>query len=302
MATKKKKKKPESSPTKFSLKSSLVFELYGLILLAVFLITLSHYGWFGETFSWIFRFLAGTWDFIIPLIGMFYAVYIMVKRKWPVLYSPRWIGLFIIFSSILLFDHIFLFDQLSAQGKFTDQNIVKISWDAILQEKAQLEKGQASTTDIGGGMIGAVGLAVSYYLFARTGTFIIALFTFLIGVMLLFQLSYVNLFAKVKELIVALKDSVVEKVGEVWQLLVEKRSSKESESEYQQNLPKEVHDFQPIELQFSKGKEEHQVERQPVIHDFAEQVYQQEEMDLPPEPVGNPSVERREGTQGGKRA
>ena len=132
----------------------------------------------------------------------------------PVLPKMDWTFYYLFFN--LLFDHIFLFDQLSAQGKFTDQNIVKISlWDAILQEKAQLEKGQASTTDIGGGMIGAVGLAVSYYLFARTGTFIIALFTFLIGIMLLFQLSYVNLFAKVKELILAFKDSVVEKVGEV---------------------------------------------------------------------------------------
>ncbi len=281
MATSKdKKKKQQSTPTRFSIKNTLVYELYGLILLAVFLITLSKFGWFGETFSWIFRFFSGTWDFIISLIGIYSALYIMIRRKWPVLYSPRWIGLFIMLFSILLFDHIFLFDQLSAQGKFTDQNIMKISWDAILQEKAQLEKGQISTTDIGGGMIGAIGLAINYYLFARTGTMIIAVFSFLIGLMLLFQLSYVSLFSKVRDVVSSMGQSVLDKLQDAIQLMTDRSGKEEQEQEIVPVAAKMKGEFAAVELQFPAQAGNDEKSHEPLIHDFAEVVYKQEELDL----------------------
>lgn len=275
-----KKKKQQSNPARFSIKNTLVYELYGLILLAVFLITLSKFGWFGETFSWIFRLFSGTWDFMISLIGIYSALYIMIRRKWPVMYSPRWIGLFIMLFSVLLFDHIFLFDQLSAQGKFTDQNIVKISWDAILQEKAQLEKGQISTTDIGGGMIGAIGLAINYYLFARTGTMIIATFSFLIGLMLLFQLSYVGLFSKARDGVSSMGQSILDKLRDAVQLMTDRAGKEEQEPEMPAAAPASKGEFSAVELQFPPVHQREAVSHEPLIHDFADVVYQQEEMDL----------------------
>jgi DNA segregation ATPase FtsK/SpoIIIE, S-DNA-T family len=274
MAAKKGKKVKKSTSPKISLKSTLVYELYGLILLAVSLITLSKYGWFGQTFSWIFRFFAGTWDFLIPLIGAYCAVYIMVRRQWPVLYTPRWVGFFIMVYAVLLLDHIFLFDQLSAEGKFSGQNIMKVSWDAILKEKAQLEKGQPSTTDIGGGIIGAIGLSISYYLFARTGTLIIAVFLFLIGLMLLFQISYVTIINKFKDMLVHAWHGIKEKGTEAVHLMVEKKERKPSSvihSEQEENKP-EVHfpiggDLEPAE---------------PIIRDFAEVAYDPEEKQVLP--------------------
>jgi DNA segregation ATPase FtsK/SpoIIIE, S-DNA-T family len=228
VATKGKKKTKRRSREK--LKSVLVFEVYGLILLAASLISLSKFGWFGQTFSWMFRFFTGTWDFVIPLICGVCAIGIMSKREWPNFLSARWVGLFIIVLSILLFDHLFWFDELSAQGKFTDQGVVSTTWHAILQEKAQLEKGQPSTTDIGGGMIGAVGLAICYYLFARTGTMIIATFLFLIGFMLLFQVSYVKMFFGIKRRVDSSVQVVKEKGIEAIQLLTD-REEKEGDSE-----------------------------------------------------------------------
>ncbi len=282
-----KKTKKEHSP-RFPLKATLVFELYGLILLAVFLITLSKFGWFGETFSWVFRFLAGTWDFIIPLIGIYCAGYIMVRRQWPILFTPRWIGWFIMFFAILLFDHIFFFDQLSAQGKFTDQSILRVSWDAILQEKAQIEKGQVSTTDIGGGMIGAMGLAINYYLFARTGTMIIAIFSFLIGLMLLFQISYVTLFSRMRDMMASAGRSVADKGREAVHLMLER---KEKEPALEESPKKStLGDFQDVDFSFPKPSEApaEKTYDPPVIHDFVETAYKQEELDLGLEPVVPP--------------
>lgn len=289
-----KKKKQQTTPSRFSIGNTLVYELYGLILLAVFLITLSKFGWFGETFSWIFRFFSGTWDFMVSLIGIYSALYIMIRRKWPVMYSPRWIGLFIMLFSILLFDHIFLFDQLSAQGKFTDQNILKISWDAILQEKAQLEKGLISTTDIGGGMIGAIGLAINYYLFARTGTMIIATFSFLIGLMLLFQLSYVSLFSKVRDGFSSMGHSTLDKLRDAVQLMTDRSGKEEQEPEMATSVSKTKGEFKAVELDFPAQPRD-VVSHEPLIHDFAEVVYQQEEMELNIETLQPipPRVEKR---------
>lgn len=286
MATSKPKKGNKQNSPRNPIKSTLVFELYGLVLLAVFLITLSKYGWVGETFSWIFRFFAGTWDFVLPLIGIFCALYIMVRRQWPVLYTPRWIGLFIMLFSILLFDHILFFDQLSAQGKFTDQGILKVSWNAILQEKAQLEMGQASTTDIGGGMIGALGLAINYYLFARTGTMIIAFFAFLIGLMLLFQISYVSIFSRGREMVSAAGRSIADKGKEAVQLIMERAEKEDSMKPTPAREASAMSDFpsDDFALPQSTGQDQGSYSP-PVIHDFVETAYKQEEMDLGLEPV-----------------
>ncbi|RXT15176.1 DNA translocase FtsK [Ammoniphilus sp. CFH 90114] len=297
MASSKNKKSKKQNSPRFSLKSTLVFELYGLVLLAVFLITLSKYGWVGETFSWIVRFLTGTWDFIIPLIGIFCAAHIMVRRQWPILYTPRWVGLFIIFFSVLLFDHILFFDQLSAQGKFTDQSIVKISWDAILQEKAQLESGMVSTTDIGGGMIGAVGLAINYYLFARTGTMIIAFFSFLIGLMLLFQISYVALFTRGRDLVSVAGKSVANKGKEAVHLMLERAEKEDSKNEVTKGKPEPKGDFSSVDFDFRKPAMEPQQGSfdPPVIHDFIETAYKQEELDLGLEPLSSKEPSSRTG-------
>lgn len=287
MASSKAKKGSKQSSPRNPIKSTLVFELYGLVLLAVFLITLSKYGWVGETFSWIFRFFAGTWDFILPLIGIYCALYIMVRRQWPVLYTPRWIGLFIILFSILLFDHILFFDQLSAQGKFTDQGILKVSWNAILQEKAQLEMGQASTTDIGGGIIGAVGLAINYYLFARTGTMIIAFFAFLIGLMLLFQISYVSIFSRGREMVSSAGRSIADKGKEAVHLIMERAEKEDSPKPIPaKSEASSIGDFSSDDFSFPPSASQGNYDP-PVIHDFVETAFKQEEMDLGLEPVSH---------------
>jgi S-DNA-T family DNA segregation ATPase FtsK/SpoIIIE len=266
MAAKSGKKTSKTKRASIPMKKTLVFELYGLILLAFFLITLSKFGWFGGTFAWMFRFLTGTWDFILPLIGIFCSVSIMIRREWPYFLTPRWVGFYTVIFSILLFDHLFWFDQLSAQGRFVDQNILSITWDAILQEKAQLQRGLASTTDVGGGMIGGLALTVHYYLFARTGTFIIASVLFLIGLMLLFQISYVRLFSGFKQLADRSLQTISTKGKEAFMLVQESQESKRSTAK--SDAHKEVEDFHSTTLESEPSE--------PLIRDFTEVVYEQD--------------------------
>ena len=58
-------------------------------------------------------------------------------------------------------------------------------------------KGETSTIDLGGGMIGAVLFAMFHYLFAETGTKIIAFIFILIGFILLTGKSFGEFIAKI---------------------------------------------------------------------------------------------------------
>src|SRR5699024_5542123 len=53
------------------------------------------------------------------------------------------------------------------------------------------------TQDMGGGMIGAVLYAVSYFLFANIGTYLFILLLAFFGIMSIGQFSYQNLFSKI---------------------------------------------------------------------------------------------------------
>lgn len=65
-------------------------------------------------------------------------------------------------------------------------------------------KGEASTVDLGGGIIGAVLFAASYYLFAEAGSKIIAIVLIVIGVLLITGKSLQATMAKVLLLLVDL--------------------------------------------------------------------------------------------------
>ena len=58
-------------------------------------------------------------------------------------------------------------------------------------------RGETSTIDLGGGMVGAVLFALFHYLFAETGTKIIAFIFILIGFILLTGRSFGDLIAKI---------------------------------------------------------------------------------------------------------
>ncbi|WCK56830.1 DNA translocase FtsK [Aneurinibacillus sp. Ricciae_BoGa-3] len=162
------------------------------------LLTFSNATWFGRYFSWVFRIAAGSWDFLIPLFGVAIGLYVMVQRKWPALLSARWVGLGLLLFSILVWDHRLLFEQLTVNGKFAARSVVSVSWDLLLKEKMQINAGKPSTTDVGGGMIGAIGYGFFSYLAGNAGAMLIVIFMVLIGIMLAFQLSYVRMLSSMR--------------------------------------------------------------------------------------------------------
>ncbi|MDT8858967.1 DNA translocase FtsK [Alkalihalobacillus sp. MEB130] len=174
MARRKKKRKTEW-------KSQLSFELIGLGLLVIAVVTFARLGTVGETFVRLFRFFLGEW-FVVLAIGLLVvSLYIMIKRQKPKFWSRRLSGIYVIILSFVLFSHVGLFHQLSGGEGFEDQSVIRNTWKLFWMEM----QGETPPADLGGGMVGSLAFAVSHFLFAEMGTYFLCFILFIIGFILL---------------------------------------------------------------------------------------------------------------------
>lgn len=271
----KKKKKP--SREKEQVKKTIQFELIALLLIALSIISLAELGAVGRTTVLFFRFFMGEW-FTLSIVGVIvYGAYLMWKRKTPFLFTPKLIGIYLIISALLLLSHVTLFQLLSNGGKFQDPSVIGNTWELYWMEV----KGKASTTDLGGGMIGAVLFALFYYLFDAEGTKIFSFVLILIGFILLtgktFGDSVGRLVLFLGGFIKRQWNAFIDDINEWQQKNKEKREARQMQREENKKS---------IELEKAKKEtiadvvpsiEEMSVSPEPIISSFAERAYQSEE-------------------------
>lgn len=190
MARKKKKANAEKS-----LKNEILFEIYGIVILAASFITMASYGAIGRNLTYLARFVFGTWNFVIPLLGVWLAVYVMANRKWPRKWTPRMSGLTMILVSFLTLNHYWTFQTIH-----TNSGIVDTTWNLLLEERTS-----RLPLDVGGGMTGAFAYALLHFLFDDMGTLIVLGALVLCGILLVADFSYVKFFGIVKQLFRAWK-------------------------------------------------------------------------------------------------
>lgn len=175
------KKKRRQTRSKDGFKRTVKFELIGLILIALATISIARLGAVGQAVVMFFRFFSGEW-YMVNLISLaVIGAYFMWKREIPSFFQSKWIGMYFIVSALLLLSHVTLFELLANDGRTDSPSVIKNTFELYWMEV----RGETSTTDLGGGMIGALLFAMSYYLFAEAGTKIIAALFFIIGFILL---------------------------------------------------------------------------------------------------------------------
>ncbi|RAL26366.1 FtsK/SpoIIIE family DNA translocase [Thermoflavimicrobium daqui] len=192
-------RKKKQSARQTQIKKEILFEIYGLIILALALITLASYGAIGRNLTYLARFIVGMWDFIIPLCAIGVAIYVMVRREWPKGWSPRLTGILNILLALLMLNHYFTFEKLEASGLTqTDSvfTVIDTTWEMLLKERAT-----EATKDVGGGMIGAIIYGLAHFLFDDVGTMIVTIVLILTGVLLITGFSYVWLFQSGKKVL-----------------------------------------------------------------------------------------------------
>ncbi|WP_281887546.1 DNA translocase FtsK [Paenibacillus sp. YYML68] len=180
-------------------KANLKFELYGILILTLSVIALSRDGSVARSLTYLFRFVIGSWDFIIPLLFIYIALYAMMKRQWPQWRTSRKSGLLLIILSLLLMSHISLFAKLFPKVDFTAGQIVSLTWTSLIDGLSPTESGQSILTDnVGGGMTGAVLYAALFFMFGNLGARLIQFTLVVAGIILMTGWSIGDLVEKLQ--------------------------------------------------------------------------------------------------------
>ncbi|MEN8699520.1 DNA translocase FtsK [Bacillus infantis] len=289
------KRKRRQSKSKEKLKKTVQYELTGLILIALSVISIAKLGAVGTSIVMFFRFFMGEW-YILGLLGMaVYGGYLMWKRERPYLFPTKLMGLYLIIASMLLLSHVTLFQLLSNGGKFEDPSVIGNTWELFWMEAG----GETSTTDLGGGMIGSVLFAMSYFLFDEAGTKLIAALLIIIGLVLLTGKTFGEAAGK-------LFISIWGFIKKQWAAFLEdmkesKRRFREKSDERRQRqgeLRQAAEEREPepsTNITQPPLPAEEEPSPEPIISSFAERAYQQQ-----PEPVQE--APKRKSKPGGEEA
>ncbi|NGP44073.1 DNA translocase FtsK [Bacillaceae bacterium SIJ1] len=258
-----KNKKKKLTKRKRAWLSQFYFEIAGLLLLALTLISAAQLGAVGRALYDLLRFFVGSW-YVIPLIGgIVLSLYFMIKRKWPAFFTQRLSGVYLIVLSLLLFSHVSLFVALSREGVFNDPSVIRNTYELFMQEIAS----QETTVELGGGMIGAVAYAMFHFLFAATGTRIFAIFLAAIGALLLSGKSLHDLFGKLagwtKKGALHLRENFRESLRE-WKKTKQEQKEKQPERKEEQVESSDNEHVASIESDNDQS---------PIIQDFTETAY-----------------------------
>jgi len=187
----KKRKKRKANP-------SIKFELYGIIILIFAIITLSDEGRVARVLTYLFRFLLGESGQVIPVIFIYIGLYAMMKRSWPDTWSKWKTSMAIILAGWILLNEITNLGPLNSnQDLKVPADIIKSSWTAMQNSFLPHGSGQLLSSQLGGGMIGALLYAGLYFLFGYFGAYLIAYCAIIIGILLITNISLVHFFSKI---------------------------------------------------------------------------------------------------------
>ncbi|WP_423801710.1 DNA translocase FtsK [Neobacillus sp. SAB-20_R2A] len=284
---KKKKRQPKRRDTQ--LKRTVQYELSALAILALAIISIAKLGAVGRATVLFFRFWMGEW-YMLSLLGLvILSIYLMWKREIPFFFHIKLVGSYFIVSAILLLSHVTLFDLLSNNGKFKNPSVINNTWELFMMEV----RGETSTHDLGGGILGAILFALFHYLFAETGTKIIAFIFILVGFILLTGKSFGDFVAKIlmgvfgfsKNQWQAFKTDVAE-----WKQKQQERRTERSNQRRQVQENRRIQQT-PANVPEPQADIDEAVIPEPLISNFADRAYQEE---LPRErPQREPAKSRR---------
>ena len=178
-----KKKRKSKKKEKMLLKNELVGLLF--IFLAIFGSGASMIsdGLIPATLENVFRFIFGIWYFIASIVLISIGLMLMIKRRYPIFFTKRKVGLLIFVLGLLLFSHIQTFQSMFIDVRET--SVLKATW----QHYIAYINGQGVASQLGGGFIGAILLAIIQFLFSFVGAKIIAVFSMLVGLLFFINLS-----------------------------------------------------------------------------------------------------------------
>lgn len=161
--------------------SPLIYEILGLILIAFGIIVFFEFGVVGSIVQSASMFLLGNLYIFIPIISVFLAVVIMIQRKGITLRDRIIIGFILIISSLSIFSHSFLFEDLTRRDALFSDSVLRETWRILIENNGIVDRSDA----LGGGMLGAILFSLFHVLFDASGAKVTAWVILFIGLILI---------------------------------------------------------------------------------------------------------------------
>ncbi|MDN6195612.1 MAG: cell division protein FtsK, partial [Atopostipes suicloacalis] len=140
-------------------------ELTGILLIFLAILAFGEFGFVGEFLANIIKVFLGKTYQLFTIILSILGVYYIFKGKSPKVKRSPFLGITLLYLTILLGLHLNMFKPIME----ADINILSASWRNL----KRLFDSTIPVQNIGGGMIGAVLYAASYFLFENIGSYIL---------------------------------------------------------------------------------------------------------------------------------
>lgn len=181
---------------KKSMGTTLKYEVYGILIITLSVIALSGEATVGRALSKLFGLILGKFYFVLPLVGIYIGLAVMIKRAWPSGWSTRKTGMVLLVLALTLMSSISEIKlKLAGLPEGSNVSVLSVLGEGIRQE---LNVTGADPTPmiaraISGGYVGAVQLSLLNALFGLLIAQFILIVMFAISVMLITNKSYVEL-------------------------------------------------------------------------------------------------------------
>lgn len=158
----------------------LAYEIIGILLIAYAIIIFFEYGIVGRLTQTAALFLFGNLHFVVPFLLVLVAGMLMVRRRGVTMKNRVVIGVLLIVSSLSIFSHSLLFEQLHGTNSLLSNSVLRETWRILVEMDGVANRGQA----LGGGILGAMLFSTLHILFDSTGTKVAAWVLLFIGIIL----------------------------------------------------------------------------------------------------------------------
>ena len=186
MGKRKRKKSSSSSNFKFSV------EITGLIFILIGIIGLGVFGPVGNIIKDFAIFLFGAYFNVFILLVLILGAYMLIKRKLPNFFDTKMLGLYLVIVTLLSLAHM---NYVIVDSKLGD--VVNASMETYLQV---VDKDYLNLSQTGGGIIGLVGSWCFASLLDKIGAYIILIVLLGAGIIMLLNVSFVDLLDKIQEM------------------------------------------------------------------------------------------------------
>ncbi len=205
----------------------------------------------------LFRLFLGIWYSIASLVLFITGLYLMIKRKMPVFFNRRLIGLLIVFLSVLLITHIKAIESMLTSGG----SILQLTWNNYVG----YFNGQLPASELGGGLIGGLLFTFTYILFSANGAQIVAFFSIVIGILFITDFSLGDFLEK--------RWTSLKTILKNWRT---QTADKQKRKQEQQDAMETIEQNEITDMDEDFNHSDTPIE--PVIQEFTDIAYEQEEL------------------------